>query len=87
MQFVDPMSFEEALEKLGSQSVAGSTLTSAEWADIPVGLRDNAFFSATIEDVRCCSPPKILLTISSPTASQHWTTANLFWMPAAASSL
>jgi hypothetical protein len=46
------MPFEEALEKLGSQSIVGSTLNSADWAGIPIGLRDNAFFSATIEDVR-----------------------------------
>ncbi len=49
MEFIAPLPFNEAIEKLGDQSVVGSTFTSSEWGDLPVELRDNAFRRA------CCS--------------------------------
>lgn len=52
MQFVKPMPFAEAIEKLGSQSPIGAALSSSEWADLPVQLRESAFFSANVENVR-----------------------------------
>lgn len=52
MQFVKPMPFVDAAEKLGGKSVIGSKLLSREWADVPVGLRERAFWSATVENVR-----------------------------------
>jgi hypothetical protein len=52
VEFVAGMPFEEALQKLGERSPIGSILRSEAWSEIPVGLRDRAFFSATIENVR-----------------------------------
>lgn len=52
MQFLKPMPFAEAAEKLGGRSVVGSKLRSREWAKVRDGLRERAFFSATIENVR-----------------------------------
>lgn len=52
MQFVHPIQFEEALSRLGSRSVVGAALRSADWLSVPIWLRDRAFFSATIENVR-----------------------------------
>lgn len=46
------MPFEEALQKFGLRSPIGSILNSEAWSRIPVDLRERAFFSATIEDVR-----------------------------------
>ena len=52
MQFVKPMPFVEALDKLGAQSPITAALSSSEWADLPVELRENAFFSANVESMR-----------------------------------
>lgn len=52
MQFVSPIPLDEALRKLGTQSPIGSRLSSSEWADVPVALREHAMFSARVEDVR-----------------------------------
>ncbi len=52
MQFVKPMPFAEALDKLGSQSPISAALSSSEWSDLPVELRENAFFSANVESLR-----------------------------------
>jgi hypothetical protein len=52
MQFVQPMPFEEAIDKLGGESPIGAALSSSEWGDLPVELRENAMFSAYVEDVR-----------------------------------
>jgi len=46
------MPFQEAIDKLGAKTIVTSTLNSQEWSDVPVGLRDRAFFSATIENAR-----------------------------------
>lgn len=52
MEFIAPIPFQEAIDKLGEQSVVGSTFSSSEWADVPVELRDNAFFSSRVESAR-----------------------------------
>jgi hypothetical protein len=46
------MLFQEAVAKIGGKSVVGSALTSMQWSGMPGGLRDRAFFSATIESLR-----------------------------------
>ncbi len=46
------MSFTEAMDKLGALSPIGADLSSSEWSDLPVALRDNAFFSAHVESLR-----------------------------------
>ncbi len=52
MEFIAPIPFAEAVKKLGSQSVVGSTFSSSEWRDVPLELRDNAFFSSRIESAQ-----------------------------------
>lgn len=52
MQFVTPIRYKEAVAKLGAKTVIGSTLSSAEWADVPAALRDAAFFSSRVESLR-----------------------------------
>jgi hypothetical protein len=52
MQFVKPIPFEEAVDKLGRRSPIGSTFTSSEWADMPAELREGSFFSSRVESVR-----------------------------------
>jgi hypothetical protein len=61
MEIVKPMPFNEAVKRLGRKSVIGSKLTSSEWADLPVQLRDSAFFSATIENTRFLQRTKDML--------------------------
>lgn len=52
MQFVKPMPFTEAVEKLGDKTPIGSALKSSQWREVPVALRERAMFSATIENAR-----------------------------------
>jgi hypothetical protein len=52
MQFTKPIPFQEAIDKLGGKSLIGSALSSSEWADVPVQLRERAFFSARVESAR-----------------------------------
>ncbi len=52
MEVVRPMRFEEAVRKIGVRSPIGSRLMSSEWADMPVALRERAFFSSQVENVR-----------------------------------
>ncbi|HXG49093.1 MAG TPA: hypothetical protein VNO52_15825 [Methylomirabilota bacterium] len=52
MQFTRPTPFAEAIEKLGNRSPIVSQLTSAEWRDVPVALRERAFFSSRVESAR-----------------------------------
>jgi hypothetical protein len=52
MQLVKPLPFAEAVEKLGSRSLIASKLSSSEWRDVPVALRERAFFSARVESAR-----------------------------------
>jgi hypothetical protein len=52
MQFIAPIPFTEALEKLGSKAVAVSKLDSSQWGAVPVEIRERAFFSSLIENAR-----------------------------------
>lgn len=52
MQFVKPMPFREAVDKLGAKSPVGSAMVSSEWSDVPVALRERAIFSSQVENVR-----------------------------------
>jgi hypothetical protein len=52
MQFVKPTPFTEAIDKIGSKTPIGSQLNSSQWGAVPVQLRERAFFSATVENVR-----------------------------------
>lgn len=52
IQFVRPIPFQEAIDKIGGQTLIGSQMNSAEWADVPVMLRDSSLFSSTVESVR-----------------------------------
>jgi hypothetical protein len=46
------MPFQEALDKLGSQTPIGAALSASEWSDLPLELRESAFFSANVESLR-----------------------------------
>lgn len=61
MQFVRPIPFEEAIQKLGQRSPIAANLGSSEWADVPVALRERAFFSAHVESARFLQDTKSLL--------------------------
>ena len=52
MQFVLGMPFDQALQRLGSKSTIGAKLKSSEWADLPAALRERAFFSSQVENLR-----------------------------------
>ena len=52
MQFISPIPFDEALDKIGLESPIGSKLSSSEWSDVPVALRETAFFSSRVESAR-----------------------------------
>lgn len=52
MQFVTGQPFDQAVEKLGERSLIGSKLSSAEWGDIPIALRERGFFSSGVESIR-----------------------------------
>lgn len=52
MRLSRPVKFEEAIKKVGDKTPIGSKLNSEQWLQLPVALREAAFFSATIEDVR-----------------------------------
>jgi hypothetical protein len=61
MEFIAPIPFQEAIRKLGDQSVVGNTFTASEWRDLPVELRENAFFSSRIESIRVLQRAQDLL--------------------------
>ena len=52
MQFVQPITFQEAVDLIGDKSPIGAMLSSSEWSDVPVALRLRAMFSANVENVR-----------------------------------
>lgn len=52
MQFVRPTSWKAAVDKLGSKTPIGSALNSSEWAQVPIALRERAFFSSEVESIR-----------------------------------
>lgn len=62
MQFVKPIPFEEAVEKIGVKTGIGSQLSSEQWAGVAVGLRERAFFSSTVESVRFLERARVSIT-------------------------
>jgi hypothetical protein len=52
MKLVKPIPFKEAIEKIGSKTIIGSQLNSAEWSEVPLALRERAFFSSRVESAR-----------------------------------
>lgn len=52
MILATPHPFAEARSKLGQRSPIALALSSSEWADVPVALRERAFFSAHVENAR-----------------------------------
>jgi hypothetical protein len=52
MEFVHGLTFQEALDKLGGKSVITSPSSAADWSDVPVALRERAFFSSRVESAR-----------------------------------
>ena len=52
MQFITPLPFQEAIDKLDAKSIIGSQLSSSEWADVPVELRERAFFNSRVESAQ-----------------------------------
>src|SRR5579884_3765474 len=52
MQFISPILWEDAIDKIGDETPIGSALTSEEWSQLPLALRERAFFSAQVENVR-----------------------------------
>jgi hypothetical protein len=52
MQFVSPKPFAEAVDVIGERTPIGSAMMSAEWQDVPVALRERAFFSSQVESIR-----------------------------------
>lgn len=52
MTFAAPMPFSAAMARLESKTPVGSRLRSKDWGEVPLGLRDRAFFSAGVESVK-----------------------------------
>jgi len=52
MQFVKPIPFEEAIQKLSQKQLVTSGLDTEGWRLVPTGLRDRAFFSSRVESAR-----------------------------------
>ncbi len=50
--FVRPQPFVEAIAKLGARHPVTSRLTSEQWREVPVALRERAFFSSRVESAR-----------------------------------
>jgi hypothetical protein len=52
MQFISPLPFSEAVDKLGAKTLIASGLDSDQWSRVPLDLRERAFWSSQIESVR-----------------------------------
>jgi hypothetical protein len=52
MYLTQPAPFLQAVKKLGSKSIIARSLSHEQWQDVPLAIRDRAFFSARIEDCR-----------------------------------
>jgi hypothetical protein len=50
--FTEPKPFSEALDAIGRRTPVGAALSSADWAEMPLALRDRAFLSAKVLDVQ-----------------------------------
>lgn len=49
---VAPLEFDVARERIAQRLPTGSSLRTAGWADVPLALRERAFFSAGVESAR-----------------------------------
>lgn len=52
MLFTSPMPFDAAVKRLESKTPVAADLSSAEWEQLDLSLRDRAFFSARVDDIR-----------------------------------
>lgn len=52
MEFTTPLPFSEALQKLLERGVMPSALSSAEWREVEVAIRERAFLSSRVESAR-----------------------------------
>ena len=56
-----PKAFKKAVSSLRGRKVIKRSLTSAEWQNVPVEIRQRAFFAANIENARFLSKAKSLI--------------------------
>lgn len=49
---IRPMEFTEAVERTRGRLPTGSALDTAGWAEVPLAIRERAFFTARMEDAR-----------------------------------
>lgn len=52
MQFTAPILFTEALAKLRARGITPSPATTSIWREVPVWIRERAFFSSRVESAR-----------------------------------
>lgn len=52
MEFTEPMPFAAAVARLESKTPVAAALSSEQWAQLQLGLRDRAFFSAQVDSLR-----------------------------------
>lgn len=57
--------WKAAVDRTSTKTVVGSRLRSAEWAQMPIALREGAFFSAGVENVRVLSVMREKLTTAA----------------------
>lgn len=66
----------KAVERLSGKTVAGSRLRSAEWAQMPLALRERALFSAGVEDLRILDAMRSKLTAAAQQLREGGTLQN-----------
>jgi len=52
MNFTEPLPLTDVLKRLDAKTPIGSAMRTKEWALVPQGLRDSAFFSASVTEAR-----------------------------------
>lgn len=62
MQFIEPILWDDAIDKLGDRTPIGSLLDSEDWSDVPLALRERAFFSSEVESIRFLQRARDFLT-------------------------
>ena len=71
ISLTQPAPLPEAVEKLSAKTVVGSVLRTAEWAQIPVELRDSAFFSAGVTSAQLLQSMKDRLETAISMGREH----------------
>jgi hypothetical protein len=61
MIFTKPAEWEPAIKKMAGRSPIGAMLSTADWQNLPVALRDRAFFSARIENAQFLQQAKDMI--------------------------